>query len=283
MKRLPFARTPKIEIVPVGQEEHGILYLQKRNSRTVSERTSLDEAELKQSKGQLILFKLARRIAEDKDISSEQALAQILAGNGTSPLLLDYLDEMHELLSLRGETDKLKDLVATILIKGRIAYPVVIGSNAKAGVEKLAIAPLSFPLADGDLIKFDSVKVEIKGNYEPGATELEICALGSNISSQKVGFLCNFESGNPRLGDPDWTLEDTGTLGEELIEDLYEFYQVEVNGGVRPTAASPEGNDNPSTNQSDNSKTLPQLNSSTGEKSTGESKDTELLTIASVA
>lgn len=283
MKRLPFARTPKIEIVPVGQEEHGILYLQKRNSRTVSERTSLDEAELKQSKGQLILFKLAKQIASDKDISAEAALTQILAGNGTSPLLLDYLEEMHELLSLRGETDKLKDLVATILIKGRIAYPVVLGSNAKTGTEKLAIAPLSFPLADGDLIKFDSVKVEIKGNYEPGATELEICALCSNISSQRVGFLCNFESGMPRLGDFEWTLEDTGTLGEELIEDLYEFYQVEVNGGVRPTAASPEGNDNPSTNQSDNSKTLPQLTPSTGEKSTGESKDAELLTIASVA
>ncbi len=277
-KRTPFAKAPKTEIVPIGNEDIGILYLLKRNARTAKERSELDVLEQNQSQGQLALFKLARRIAEERGVSSDEAIGLILGGQGGSPILLNYVDEMSEFLKFRLENDKLKDVVATTFIQNRIAYPVLTTAKAVAGSNKIQVAPLPFPLSEGDLIKFDSLKLRVIGSCEPGLEEILVAPLSGNIENERVGFLCDFESEAPLIGDSEWTSEDTAVLGESLIDAVFDFYQIESSGGVRP-----ESEGKARMNQSDSSKNTAQENPLTGENSTGESRATEPVTIASAA
>jgi hypothetical protein len=58
-----------------------------------------------------------------------------------------------------------------------------------------------------------------------------------------VGYLCDRDTSQIKVGFSDWTTDDTSELiGEELIAQLYQFYQVEAGEAVNENAL-PEGNE----------------------------------------
>lgn len=84
-----------------------------------------------------------------------------------------------------------------------------------------------------------------------------------------------------KIGLDDWAVEDTQSLSDPLINAVYEFYLVELNGGKKRVEAEPQkGEETEEKNEplKKDLETENQQNLQTGEKSSGESNPTESTT-----
>ncbi len=235
-KFIPAIQKLKREIVAIGNDEIGKVYFLKRYCRVAGEREALDATEKNQNEGQFLLVQLADKIKKDKGISTEAAYGYIFPSEENNEVVKDfnpmveYPDEMRALLGLRSQTNRMKDAVATVMMNTRVAFPIELTANADINSESLEVVGLSFPLQNNDLIKFGSCTAKVVGNHEADAESVTIQPLSEKLASGRVGFLANFESGKEKVGYSDWTTEDTKQLPENLIEEIFAFYQREAAG-----------------------------------------------------
>ncbi|NEP57906.1 MAG: hypothetical protein F6K31_12925 [Symploca sp. SIO2G7] len=233
--QIPVLKKKKPSIVPIGSEETGYIYLQKRHHCVSGERMEIDEYEIKQMQGQVVLDRLARKICEDKGVNRDYAMSLIFPkedevasqAEDEQNILLQYPEEMEQLVSLRIPANKLKAVVATVFIQRRVAYPVQLVKAAKLNQSGLAIAPAAFHIKDGAVIKFGSCLTTALLNHDLGAETLSVEEISESLAADTVGFLYDPSTQSEIVGATEWTFEQTNDLDENLIELIYEFYQRE--------------------------------------------------------
>lgn len=286
-KALPFIVQPKTDIRAIGSPEYGVIHLLKKGSISPRENPiDLQEAGTRQAKVQLMLQQAIKRLAKEEGVSNSEARKRLFAapvkdaesGQETddSASLYDHLSstEAAELLNLREDTAATALKAATLFIRYRVAYPVQIVSNAQFGVPELTVAPLSFPIADGQKIQFGGIKVQVNGFHEVGAETIAVAAIPQPIADGKIGYLCNFETGKQQIGDPEWTEDDTAELPEPLILAIYRFYELEMAGleeEPQQEQQDAEGKEPAQLSSAD----LPSESRSTGENSSSDSPISE--------
>jgi len=233
--QIPLLKQKQPSIVPIGSEETGYIYLQKRHHCVSGERMEIDEYEIKQMQGQVVLDRLARKICEDKGVNRDYAMSLIFPqedevatqAEDEQNILLQYPEEMEQLVSLRIPANKLKAVVATVFISRRVAYPVLLVKAAKLDTTELAIASASSYIKEGAVIKFGSCLATAVGNHDIGAETLSVAPISESLAADTIGFLYNPTTKGEFVGAPEWTWEQTNDLDENLIELIYEFYQRE--------------------------------------------------------
>lgn len=270
--KLPFHKKPRVEIVPVGNENTGILYFKKIWGRTGSERSFVDDLEFKQATTQLKLLKLARKISKDKNKTPDEVL-ELISTNSEDPILLDYLTDIEELLELRNEERSFRDKIVTLFINERMAYPVSFSETQNKGAKSLDIEPTN-GISQGSKIKVGSMVLELAQTYIEGYENLVVVEpLFSDIKAGSIGFQIN-KNGEYIFGNSDWKLENTQNsdeLSEQLKDAIFEFYQLESIGGELPSNPKKEQ----LTNESKTSKNSQVEPSQIGKKSTTKSSATE--------
>ena len=243
-KFLPFVVQPKLDIVPIGNDEIGVIHLLKKGDVSPAENpVDLMEAGTKQAQAALIWERGVDRLAKQQGISNKDARIKLAglqikeAEEGTqvtvddSESIYNYLqeDEVKQLLSLRENKAETAVKAASLFIRYRVAYPVKLATSAKAKVTTLTVEPIGFPIQAGQKIKFGSIKVEVKEFAEAGSEVLTIPPLSANLNEGSIGYLTDFETGKTMIGFPEWSDEDTAsTLTEKLILAVYKFYMQEA-------------------------------------------------------
>lgn len=273
---LPFAQKPKSTIVPVGNEDVGIIYLQKINTRTGIERKALDKVDELETKLQLLIYKLAKKIAVDKGIEIEEALQLVFTEDSDSTELANYSDELEKMMALKAEAEAYRDEVITVMIRERITYPVTAAATSRKGEDKIQIEASSFDIPVKAGIKFDNTIVYLGAQCPTGdSTILSDEPLLKTIEEGSRGFLVD-DNGEYVVGNPEWDLESTSRIPDSIANEIFQFYQGELAGGNKETGKK-ERLKNPS-------KSLKKPSSeteSTGTASTGKAEDTEVLTTES--
>lgn len=233
--RIPVLKQKKPSIVAIGNEDTGFIYLQKLHHCVSGERLEIDEYEIKQMQGQVILDRLAKKIAEDKGISKDRAMSLIFPKEeeieaqkeDEQNILLQYPEEMEALVSLRIPANKLKAVVATTFIQRRVAYPVQLTHDATMNSVALRISPSPFPIKSGATIKFGSCLVKVNANHDVECETLAVEPISEGLAAETVGYLYDAITKREITGADDWEFEQTGELDENLVESIYEFYQRE--------------------------------------------------------
>lgn len=271
-------RKSRSEVVAIGNENIGTLYLEKRGFISVGERMEIDEYELSRKKAQIMATKLIKRIATDRNISFEEAqnlLSPKPDANGTvvdnSDIVYDYVEEFAELQSLSAvDGNSLAVAIATIFIKNRVAYPVEIEYDAAINATTLDINPTSISLSNKQQILFggtvDRQVVTVKGNHGVDVAIVQVEPIAAPLQTGDIGFLVKGQK--YIVGSDEWTAEDTKTLDENLVSEIYEFYQNERTGWVKPDEVVVSSED----------ETEGESLKLTGTNSTGESSSTESAT-----
>lgn len=282
---LPFLVAPKTEIVPIGDESTGVLYLEKKGDISPAENpVDLQKEGTRAARIQLILDRATRALMAKEGIKDYGAAYLRLMGADTKNVdsdsggltMYSYLsrEEVEEMLSLRENRHEIAIKAATAMIRYRVAYPVKItaDANPKKGATSasLEVEPLSFPLAKGDKIRVKYRVLTVAEYAEDGSEVLQVESLPEPIKADSVGYVLN-EKGKFMIGNPDWTEEHTNEfLSESLISLLYAFYQEESIGAVvNKEEPTEETGKNLLTEAS--SKPSPDESPSTGEQSSGES------------
>ena len=262
-------RKSQSEIHTIGNENIGLIYLEKRASISVGERLEIDEYESGKRKAQILATKLIKRIAKDKNISFSEAqeLLSPSSENGVavdnSDIVYEYAEDFAELQAISNiDGNSVAIAVATIFIRNRVAYPVNVIFDADINATLLDINPLPFPLKANSQIKFKDTSATVKVNHLSDVESITVEPISDPIADGSVGFL--FTGKKYVLGSDEWTIEDTKSLDENLVSAIYEFYQNERLGWIKP----PE---QPATDSETEGEQL-QL---TGTPSTGESNPTE--------
>lgn len=266
-------RKSRSEVIAIGDENVGIIYLEKRGFISVGERMEIDEYELSRNKAQIAATKLIKTIAEDKGISFEAA-KELLSPKpvdgvtvDNSDIIYDYAERFAELQSLSAiHSNTLAVAIATILIRYRAAYPVQIDYDAAINATALDIVPQSINFRNKQQIAFGSVKVTVKGNQSSDVSVIQVEPIEQPLAEGDIGFLV--DGRKYIVGSDEWTIEDTKALDENLVSAIYDFYQNERLGWVKPEPVA-------TTSESETEGELLQL---TGTESTGESNITELET-----
>ncbi|MBD3882179.1 hypothetical protein IFO70_10450 [Phormidium tenue FACHB-886] len=246
-KLLPFSTAPKVEIVPIGNPEIGVIHLQKKRGITPNENPVDLQAEgTRQAQTQLLLESAIARLAKEEEISRKEA-RKLLFDSSTeadsdAPSMYDYLtpDESKELLNLRDNQAAIAIKAATLFIKHRIAYPVTLTSAVKAEAKTLHAEPLSFEIQAERVLLFDGVRVTVNAYHDAESEEIS-AKIPAPLEAGRVGYLCRETGYKPAIGAPEWTEEDTKNyLTEELILEIYNFYQLEMAGGEPEQSPAPE-------------------------------------------
>lgn len=261
------------EVIAIGDENIGIIYLEKRGFISVGERMEIDDYELSRNKAQIAATKLIKTIAEDKGISFEAA-QELLSPKpvdgvtvDNSDIIYDYAERFAELQSLSAiHSNTLAVAIATILIRYRAAYPVQIDYDAAINATALDIVPQSINLRNKQQIAFGSIKVTVRGNQPGDASVIQVEPIEQPLAEGDIGFLV--DGRKYIVGSDEWTIEDTKALDENLVSAIYDFYQNERLGWVKPEPVA-------TTSESETEGESLQL---TGTESTGESNITELET-----
>lgn len=269
-------RKSRSEVVAIGDENIGIIYLEKRGFVSVGERMEIDEYELSRSKAQIVARKLIKTIAKDRNISFEAA-QELLSPKpvdgvavDNSDIVYDYVEEFAELQSLSAvNSNTLAVAIATIFIQNRAAYPIQIDYDAAINATALDIIPQSLHLKNKQQIAFGGVtgqKVIIKGNQSSDVSVIQVEPIEQPLTEGDIGFLV--DGRKYIVGSDEWTIEDTKSLDESLASAIYEFYQNERLGWAKPEPVA-------TTSEDEAAGESLQL---TGTDSTGESNTTELET-----
>jgi hypothetical protein len=201
---LPYLTLPKQTFLKVGSPDKGEIYLKSINARTAIERKNLDRLDKIQAESQLALLELAQKISIEESITLDDSLEKILTSND-SELLYKYSKDFERLNRLKNKINKLSDLVAAVMLRERILYPVTLKKAAKNRDEKLFISSLSHPLEMKSFLKFGSVMVQVLSEEGITSESLELSCepLSGGITLDTVGFVCD-ASGSPIAGYPDF-------------------------------------------------------------------------------
>ena len=247
MKPIPFlAKRPKLTIVPVGTELTGVVYLQKQGFITPNENpVDFQEQQKKQRQFFTAYNKRVKELAKELNLSQAEVrtkLAGLQTGDAdpdapkdaivdTGESFLDYLDsETLELMyQLQADARTLAIRAATYMLQHRAAVPVILRQDAEPKARELKVEPITTPIGSDDIIRFDDYTVAARGYANYSAETLEVKDTPIPLKKGTVGYLCDRESSQVKVGFPDWTLTDTENfIGEELIAELYRFYQIEA-------------------------------------------------------
>ncbi len=287
MKRNPFGQK-QLEILPVGNAQTGVIYLAKRNGITPAENpVDMQEAMTRQTEATLIFLQAVKNCAEQEGVSNADARKLIFPekqADGTIAEgvdLYDYLapKEAGRLIGLQEDARQVALQAATLFLQHRLVYPVIVTEDAKSKANQLTVEPLRFQVAGQNKFKFGDVTIEATEEAGFDAEILMVGPLPRKIEAGEIGYLTDM-TGRIKIGDPDWTIEHTREfLMEPQIEAIYQFYQAEI--GQAP-ATTDDGAENLTT-PSPALLTASTENPSTGRKSIGASKATELPTIDSTA
>lgn len=269
----------KYEVIPVGNESTGIIYLEKRGSLSVGEARDIDSIDAKRQKAAIIASKLVKKISVDRGVTiaeAQELLSPTRSADGAtevdnSDVIYDYIEDFTELNALSSiDSASVSISVATLFIKKRVAFPVELTSSVPFNSTSISVASTHFPLQDGQVIRFGDCLVTVLGNYQPSDTGLilRVQPVSENLP-MTVGFLYNNSTKSYVVGTDEWSEEDTKDCSDEFVSAIYKFYENERSRWkVEPESAPApvtEGEQLP----------VPQL---TGEVFTGESSPTEFLT-----
>jgi hypothetical protein len=264
MKAIPFlAKRPKLTVIPVGSELTGVVYLQKQGFITPNENpVDFQEQQKKQRKFFTAYNGRVKELAKELNLSQAEVrtkLAGLQTGDAdpdaakdaivdTGESFLDYLDEstLELMYSLQADARTLAIRSATYMLQHRAAVAVVLREDADPKSRELKVEPLSTPVGSEDIIRFytedGSYTVAARGFANYGSEVLEVKDTPCPFKKGAVGYLCDKESAQVKIGFPDWTVEDTENfIGEELIAELYRFYQIEAGEAAEATL---EGSEN---------------------------------------
>ncbi len=269
----------KYEVIPVGNESTGIIYLEKRGSLSVGEARDIDSIDAKRQKAAIIASKLVKKISVDRGVTiaeAQELLSPTRSADGAtevdnSDVIYDYIEDFTELNALSSiDSASVSIAVATLFIKKRVAFPVELTASVPFNSTSISVASTHFPLQDGQIIRFGDCLVTVLGNYQPSDTGLmlKVQPVSENLP-MTVGFLYNNSTKSYVVGTDEWSEEDTKDCSDEFVSAIYKFYENERSRWkVEPESAPApvtEGEQLP----------VPQL---TGEVFTGESSPTEFLT-----
>jgi len=129
MSKLPFVIQPKknTEIVRIGNEDIGVVEIERRGYLTVAEKSFVDNV-MQGSDGVTHMVVLANKIARQKEVTPEEAymaIAEVMQGNANNPLEESISDsygvQVSEIASKMAESLQRRSIAAaTILIQSRI-------------------------------------------------------------------------------------------------------------------------------------------------------------------
>jgi hypothetical protein len=298
MRHNPFqtsGRQQAATIVPIGTQETGIIYLERKMGiAPVENPVDMAEAMQRQTETTLIFLQAVKNCATKEGISQAAARKKIFPEpkkpelpatpvNGNGALvkvevmdeeevdLYDYLEpeQVVKLIGLRENSREIELQAATLFIQHRLAYPIVLRSEAQPGAELIEIEPLRFQVAVGNKFRFGSVILEATGAAGYDEATLTVKSVPLLLSAGSAGFLLDV-TGREKLGDPEWTIEDTRRyLLEAQIQEIFHFYEQETGLATKKDDDAPEGN---LTKTLPASPTISTESQSTGEQSIGESK-----------
>jgi hypothetical protein len=269
----------KHEVIPVGNESTGIIYLEKRGSLSVGEARDIDSIDAKRQKAAIIASKLVKKISVDRGVTiaeAQELLSPTRSADGAtevdnSDVIYDYIEDFTELNALSSiDSASVSISVATLFIKKRVAFPVELTSSVPFNSTSISVASTHFPLQDGQVIRFGDCLVTVLGNYQPSDTGLilRVQPVSENLP-MTVGFLYNNSTKSYVVGTDEWSEEDTKDCSDEFVSAIYKFYENERSRWK----VEPESAPAPVTE----GEQLPVLQL-TGEVFTGESNPTEFLT-----
>lgn len=269
----------KYEVIPVGNESTGIIYLEKRGSLSVGEARDIDSIDAKRQKAAIIASKLVKKISVDRGVTiaeAQELLSPTRSADGAtevdnSDVIYDYIEDFTELNALSSiDSASVSISVATLFIKKRVAFPVELTSSVPFNSTSISVASTHFSLQDGQVIRFGDCLVTVLGNYQPSDTGLilRVQPVSENLP-MTVGFLYNNSTKSYVVGTDEWSEEDTKDCSDEFVSAIYKFYENERSRWK----VEPESAPAPVTE----GEQLPVLQL-TGEVFTGESNPTEFLT-----
>ena len=294
-KLSPFSKSKRLDIVPVGNADTGILYLLKKSDLSPCENpVSAQEAQKRSAKVSIMLLEAAQNYAEKHGVTEEQArdivlsaktplqfsdylsvqskkkfdalveealksyqakeavsedeakqavipaMNPIISGVSVNPLYYLSSDKQYEYLELLGSNSEVVLNAATAMIKYRRAYHCVTTSRVVDGATEVQIEPSMFEASALDKIRFGSAVLVLEEPVSYGQELIKVKPAKA-IESGAVGFLLDFETGQEKYGDPDWSVEATKEyLLNSQIEALYRFYQAEA-GELRDDEPVEEG------------------------------------------
>jgi len=247
MKPIPFlAKRPKLMIVPVGTQLTGLVYLQKQGFITPNENpVDFQEQQKKQRQFFTAYNKRVKELSKELGLSQAEVrnkLAGLQTGDAdpdapkdaivdTGESFLDYLDSdtLELMYQLQADARTLAIRAATYMLQHRAAVPVILREDAEPKARELKVEALTTPIGADDIIRFDDYTVAVRGYANYSAETLEVKDTPIPLKKGVVGYLCDRESAQVKVGFLDWTVEDTENyIGEELIAELYRFYQIEA-------------------------------------------------------
>ncbi|MEY2910727.1 MAG: hypothetical protein RLZZ184_36 [Cyanobacteriota bacterium] len=269
----------KYEVIPVGNESTGIIYLEKRGSLSVGEARDIDSIDAKRQKAAIIASKLVKKISVDRGVTiaeAQELLSPTRSADGAtevdnSDVIYDYIEDFTELNALSSiDSASVSISVATLFIKKRVAFPVELTASVPFNSTSISVASTHFPLMDGQVIRFGDCLVTVVGNYQPSDTDsiIRVQPVSENLP-MTVGFLYNNSTKSYVVGTDEWSEEDTKDCSDEFVSAIYKFYENERSRWK----VEPESAPAPVTE----GEQLPVLQL-TGEVSTGESSPTEFST-----
>lgn len=242
MKAIPFlAKRPEFVVVPVGTETTGFVYLQKQGFITPNENPK-DFQELQKKQRQFFLAYNARvkELAKEKNMSVPEMrnfLNSLQGGEAgetivdTGETFTDYLDDKTAeiMFTLQEDARTLSIRAATYMLRHRAAVPVILREDAEPKSRQLKVEQISTPLGTGDILRFGDYTVVVRNFSNYNANVVEVEDIPIPLKKGEVGYLCDRETAQVKVGSPDWSIQDTEDyLGEDLVYELYRFYQVEA-------------------------------------------------------
>ena len=266
----------KYEVIPVGNESTGIIYLEKRGSLSVGEARDIDSIDAKRQKAAIIASKLVKKISVDRGVTiaeAQELLSPTRSADGAtevdnSDVIYDYIEDFTELNALSSiDSASVSISVASLFIKKRVAFPVELTASVPFNSTSISVAPTHFPLQDKQVIRFGDCLVTVVGNYQPSDTGLilKVQPVAENLPLC-TGFLYNSLTKSYVVGTDEWTEEDTKDCSDEFVSAIYKFYENERSRWKVETEPTPA----PVTEGEQ-----PQPALLTGETFTGESSPTE--------
>jgi hypothetical protein len=266
----------KYEVIPVGSESTGIIYLEKRGSLSVGEARDIDSIDAKRQKAAIIASKLVKKISVDRGVTiaeAQELLSPTRSADGAtevdnSDVIYDYIEDFTELNALSSiDSASVSISVATLFIKKRVAFPVELTASVPFNSTNISVAATHFPLQDKQVIRFGDCLVTVVGNYQPSDTGLilKVQPVAENLPLC-TGFLYNSLTKSYAVGTDEWTEEDTKDCSDEFVSAIYKFYENERSRWKVETEPTPA----PVTEGEQ-----PQPALLTGETSTGESNPIE--------
>jgi hypothetical protein len=131
--------------------------------------------------------------------------------------------------ALQADARTLAIRAATYMLQHRAAVPVVLREDSQPKARELKIEPLTTPIGADDVVRFGDYTFAVRGYANYGSEVLEIKDAPIPLSKGEVGYLCDKATSQVKVGFPEWELRDTEDyIGEELIAELYRFYQIEA-------------------------------------------------------